>query len=199
MTGLISEKEALRAHLAELREELSARNPDAGEDLANRFPMKLFERYGPTVSAYMPIRFEIDPQPLMAKLQAEGAELCLPRLENSDIVFRRWAPGEPLEKGPYGLLEPSEKAEIVRPTLVLLPLLGFDKIGNRLGYGAGYFDRALASLRKEGRTFACALAFNGQNVDEVPSDPHDEPLDWVVTEAGSYPIFMTRNLMANQT
>ena len=72
------EKDLLRAALKERREELAARDPDAGETLADKFPMKLFERYGPTVALYLPIGSEIDPKPLMGKLVAAGAKLALP-------------------------------------------------------------------------------------------------------------------------
>lgn len=198
MTGLISDKQRLRAQLLEHREELSARDPDAGEALAAKFPMKLLERYGPSVAAYMPIRCEIDPRPLIGKLESAGAQMCLPVLENSDIVFRRWSTGDPLIDGRYGLREPMPDAEICQPTLVLVPLLGFDRMGNRLGYGAGYYDRALAALRAQGRSFACGIAFNGQLLEDIPSDGNDQPLDWAVTEVGSYPIFMTRNLTTSQ-
>ena len=74
-------KNALRASLKELREELSARDPDAGEALAERFPEKLLQRFGPVVAAYWPIGSEIDPRPLIARLRSLGATIALPRVE----------------------------------------------------------------------------------------------------------------------
>lgn len=180
-----------------LREELSARDPDAGETLAERFPMRLFERYGPVVSAYHPISAEIDTRPLIEKLRSAGAQIALPRVEGGEIVFRSWVKNAALEDGLFGVKQPRADAEILRPTLVLMPLLAFDRMGNRLGYGGGYFDRALSGLRASGRAFACALAFNGQHVDSLPADEHDQPLDWAVTEAGNFPIFMMRNMANN--
>jgi len=186
-------KDDMRAELKVLRDELSARDPDAGETLADKFPLKLFERYGPTVAVYLPIGSEIDPRPLMGKLIAAGAELALPCVQDDgSMVYRAYQRGDMLEKRPFGLLEPNESVSEVNPTLVLTPLLGFDRSGNRLGYGKGHYDRALTRLRESGRVFVCGLAFFGQEVESVPADSHDVPLDWVMTERGSIPIFMMR-------
>ena len=73
-----------------------------------------------------------------------------------------------------------------------MPLLAFDGMGVRLGYGKGHYDRALSSLRENGRVFACGLGFHAQMLDVLPAEPHDQPLDWAVTERGSVPIFMMR-------
>ncbi len=192
-------KEHLRSALKDRRDELNARDPDAGETLADKFPMKLFERYGPTVSAYWPIGSEIDPFPLIRRLKnSADADICLPRVEDDGtMTFRAWAPGNDLEDRPFGLQEPPADTPIVTPTLVLTPLLGFDRQGNRLGYGKGHYDRALASLRDQGRVFVCGLAFFGQEVEQVPAEPHDIPLDWVMTERGSIPLFMMRAMAEN--
>ena len=194
-----TDKQHLRAAMKELRAELSARDPDAGETLADKFPMKLLERYGPMVSAYWPIGSEIDPLPLIRRLKNEGgADICLPRVEDDGrMTFRAWAPGNPLEDRPFGLQEPPTDTERVNPTLVLTPLLGFDRSGNRLGYGKGHYDRALEKLRAEGRVFVCGLAFFGQEVERIPAEPHDIPLDWVMTERGSIPLFMMRAMSEN--
>lgn len=186
-------KAALRVELKALREEAHARDPDAGETLAAKFPMKLFERYGPVVAGYFPIGSEIDPRPLMEKLAAAGAKLALPRLEaDGSMSFRLWHPKDSLVDGTFGLSEPSGDAVRVHPGLVLMPLLGFDGQGTRLGYGKGHYDRALAALRQDGAVFACGLAFHAQMVDDLPREDHDEALDWAVTERGSVPIFMMR-------
>ena len=191
-------KDLLRAALKERREELAARDPDAGETLADKFPMKLFERYGPTVALYLPIGSEINPKPLMSKLVAAGAKLALPCVQDDgSMVYRAYTRGDMLEQRPFGLLEPNPEVPEVHPTLVITPLLGFDRTGNRLGYGNGHYDRALTRLRAQGRVFVCGLAFFGQEVEEVPAEPHDVPLDWVMTERGSIPLFMMRAMAEN--
>ena len=190
----VPEKARLRAEMRILREEAAARDPDAGERLADAFPMKLLERYGPDVAGYVAIGSEIDPEPLLQKLAMAGAELSLPRVDpDNTISFRRWSFGEPLEEGAFSLREPSGDAPLASPTLVLTPLLAFDRAGNRLGYGKGHYDRAITGLRQTGRVFACALAHGAQMLDELPAEAHDQPLDWAVTPDGSIPLFMMRN------
>lgn len=197
MSGEI--KQALRAEMKDLRAELAARDPDAGETLAEKFPLKLLERYGPTVAVYMPIGSEIDPRPLLGKLVDAGAKLALPCVKkNGSMVYRHYTRGDPLEKRAFGLLEPFHEVPEVEPTLILTPLLAYDNKGNRLGYGKGHYDRAIARLRENGRVFVCGLAFHGQEVENVPAEPHDIPLDWVMTERGSIPIFMMRAMAENR-
>ncbi|MEM9570973.1 MAG: 5-formyltetrahydrofolate cyclo-ligase [Pseudomonadota bacterium] len=191
-------KQAMRAGMKTLRDELAARDPDAAETLADKFPMRLYERYGPTVAVYLPIGSEIDPRPLMNKLIAAGARLALPCVqEDGSMVYRAYTRGDMLEKRPFGLLEPNPEVPEVQPTLVITPLLAFDRNGNRLGYGKGHYDRALTRLREQGRVFVCGLAFFGQEVEDVPAEPHDVPLDWVMTERGSIPLFMMRAMSEN--
>ncbi len=191
------DKTNLRHRMRTLRAEAAARDPDGAEKLANIFPMKLLERYGPVVSAYVPINEEIDPMPLLERLVRAGAETCLPRMmPGGGISWRLWSPGEPLERRGFGLSEPPEDAPEATPTLVLTPLLAYDTFGNRLGYGRGHYDMALEALRKKGRAFACALAYAAQQIDKVPSEAHDQPLDWAVTPIGSVPLFMMRNRAA---
>ncbi|MCA8901437.1 MAG: 5-formyltetrahydrofolate cyclo-ligase [Hyphomonas sp.] len=190
------DKIELRHRMRTIRAEAAARDPDAAERLADLFPMKLLERYGPVVSGYVAINEELDPLPLMRRLEAAGAELCLPRMAEGGISWRLWSPGEPLERRPFGLSEPSADAPEVVPTLILTPLLAFDGKGNRLGYGRGHYDAALSALRAEGRAFACAVAYAAQQIDSVPAEAHDQPLDWAVTPIGSVPLFMMRNMAA---
>ncbi|MEL7129460.1 MAG: 5-formyltetrahydrofolate cyclo-ligase [Pseudomonadota bacterium] len=187
------QKDQLRKTLRDIRAEAAARDPDAAEKLADIFPMKLFERYGPIVAGYMPINDELSPLPLLQRLVLSGAALCLPRVNaDNSMTFRLWEPGEPLIEGRFGLKEPTEDAPIAEPSLVLVPLLGFDVHGTRLGYGKGHYDRALALLRQSGRAFACALAYKAQMQELLPVEDHDQPLDWAVTEKGSVPLFMMR-------
>jgi len=190
------DKTQLRHRMRTIRAEAAARDPDAAERLAELFPMKLLERYGPVISGYVAINEELDPMPLMKRLADSGAELCLPRMTERGISWRLWSFGEPLERRPFGLSEPPEDAPEAEPTLILTPLLAFDAKGNRLGYGRGHYDGALAALREKGRAFACAVAYAAQQIDSVPIEPHDQPLDWAITPVGSIPLFMMRNMAA---
>mgnify|MGYP001614845853 FL=1 len=98
------------------------------------------------------------------------------------LLFRRWTPGAALAGGVFGLSEPDSTAPEVDPGVLLVPLLGFDRAGNRIGWGAGFYDRTLARLRGEGKVVAVGIAFAAQELARVPADDRDEPLDWIATE-----------------
>lgn len=187
---IAEQKAILRDHMQEIRAEAAARDPDAAERLAARFPMKLFERYGPVVAGSLAIGDELDAAPLLSRLSRAGARIVLPRVERDGQMTFRDAASVTLEKGPFGLTQPSATAEIVRPNLVLAPLLAFDLRGRRLGYGKGYYDRAITQLRGTGRIFYLGLAYAQQQADAVPVERHDVLLDWVETPLNSIPLFL---------
>ncbi len=192
LSELAEQKAILRGHMLEIRAEAAARDPDAGERLAARFPIKLFDRYGPIVAGYIAIGDEIDPAPLLARLKARGATIALPRVERDAPMTFRDADPKYLEPGPFGLTQPSLEAPEIRPSLVLAPLLAFDVRGARLGYGKGHYDRAMAGLRASGRVFYLGLAYAQQQADVVPADRRDLLLDWVETPLNSLPLFLGR-------
>jgi 5-formyltetrahydrofolate cyclo-ligase len=183
--------------MTEQRAEAAARDPDAAERLAGRFPVKLFERYGPIVSGYVAREDELDPAFLLNRLRGMGAEIVLPRVAAGESMTFRAADHGPLVKGAFGLMQPSPDAPERRPSLVLAPLLAFDARGTRLGYGKGHYDRAIAQLRADGRVFYLGLAYAQQQVDVVPADRHDIPLDWVETPLNSVPLFLGRAMARN--
>lgn len=136
------------------------------------------------LSGYSPIRSELDPIPLMRRLQAEGATLALPVIVARDkpLLFRAWRPETGLVKGQLGILEPDASALELVPDIILVPLAAFDRAGHRIGYGAGHYDRSLALLRAHKTVVAIGVAFSVQEVAAVPHDGHDERLDFVLTE-----------------
>lgn len=141
---------------------------------------------GTVISGFMPIRSEADIRPLMWQLKARGARLCLPVvLDRETIVFRALEATAELVDTGFGTRGPGPEAEIVDPDILLVPLSAFDVHGNRIGYGAGHYDRAIDRLRKKGRQpYLIGIAFDVQRVEEVPYEPHDVPLDAILTESG---------------
>jgi 5-formyltetrahydrofolate cyclo-ligase len=141
---------------------------------------------GPRIlGAYYPVRSEFDPLPLLARLAAEGWRLALPVVMGAaPLAFRAWEPGAPLIPGERGILQPAS-GDAVRPALLLVPLLAFDAQGRRLGYGGGHYDRTLQALRADGGVTAIGLAFDEQEVAQLPSGPHDERLDIILTPSGA--------------
>jgi 5-formyltetrahydrofolate cyclo-ligase len=181
-------KADLRAAALAARDALSeAQRADAAQAIARRgLPVELAP--GAVVAGYSPIRSEIDPVPLMRKLAAEGAKLALPVItaRGQSLIFRVWHPGDRLLPGPLGILEPSPAAAEITPEIVLVPLAAFDRVGHRIGYGAGHYDRTLAHLHKSKGFAAIGLAFTAQQVKTVPALQHDVPLDYVLTETKAF-------------
>jgi 5-formyltetrahydrofolate cyclo-ligase len=136
------------------------------------------------VSGYWPIRNEIDPMPLMRHLAARGARLALPIITGGDqpLIFRTWTADAQLLRGQLGIMEPSPQSATVEPDIVLVPLAAFDRAGHRIGYGAGHYDRTLLQLRASKPIAAIGLAFAVQEIETIPTLPHDVRLDYVLTE-----------------
>ena len=177
-------KSDLRASALAARDALSseARAAAAAAIAARGLPVAIAP--GIIVSAYSPIRSEIDPAPLMRALGLQGARLALPAVlaRGKALAFRAWSPNDRLMLGPLGILEPSPAAAEVVPDILLVPLAAFDCLGHRIGYGAGHYDYTLAHLRKVKPVTAIGLAFAAQEIDAVPVLQHDERLDYVLTE-----------------
>ena len=179
---------------ARLRERCKAEREQVPPDVRERLAARVAEfgigfagpAHGAIVSAYRAIGAELDPAALLAQLTVQGFGTCLPVLQGRGrpLLFRAWRPGDPLEPGTWGIEQPIAAAEAVEPDVVLLPLLAFDARGGRLGHGGGFYDRTLARLRALKPVVAIGLAFDGQEVGEVPAGPHDERLDWVLTPRG---------------
>ena len=143
---------------------------------------------GAVVSGFWPMRSEVDVRPLMTALRDNGARVCLPAiLDRETIVFREYVPGAAMVDMGFGTYGPGEDAAVLDPSIMLVPLAAFDMRGHRIGYGAGYYDRAIARLRSRGMApRLTGVAFDCQRVGKVPDEAHDMPLDELLTESGLY-------------
>lgn len=179
-------KKEIRDILHERRNALSnEKRKTAASALVGHFKNYFDLREGAIISGYWPIRSEMDIRPLLTCLHEEGFELCLPVItQDLALVFKSWQPGKALIEGEFGVCIPAEDCKIVVPDTLLVPLLGYDKQGNRLGYGKGHYDKTLEKLRKTAKIAAIGVAFSCQEVDEVPAEPHDQKLDFILTEQG---------------
>ncbi|PSJ62435.1 5-formyltetrahydrofolate cyclo-ligase [Pseudaminobacter soli (ex Li et al. 2025)] len=141
---------------------------------------------GMIVSAFWPMRSEVDIRPLMFALRDRGARLCLPAiLDKTTIVFRELVRGAELVEMSFGTTGPAEDAPVLDPELMLIPLAAFDRRGHRIGYGAGYYDRAIARLYEQGmRPRMIGIAFDCQEVPLVPDEPHDVIIPEILSESG---------------
>lgn len=186
-------REAERARLLAKRRALSVAERRAlAEALARHLARLLAERFGTlegrVISAYWPIRAEPDLRPLMAEWHGQGAVVALPVVERkaSPLVFRRWTPETRMVRGYWNIPVPPPEAERLEPQITLAPLVGWaqDDSGTnwRLGYGGGYFDRTLAALVP--RPFTIGIGLAAARLSTIYPQPHDVPLDAIVTEAG---------------
>jgi len=137
------------------------------------------------IGFYWPIRGEIGLHQLIRRLVEQGAEAALPAVveKGGPLEFRAWRPGDRLERGFWNIPVPAER-KVVRPTVLLVPLVGFDEEGYRLGYGGGYYDRTLAALTPRPR--AIGVGFELGRLETIHPQPHDIPMDAIVTEAGVF-------------
>jgi 5-formyltetrahydrofolate cyclo-ligase len=132
-----------------------------------------------------PHRNEYDALPLTERLRAAGATTLLPVVvaPKTALLFREWHPGVALADGPLGIPFPASSPTF-SPTALLLPMAGFDNAGYRLGYGGGYFDRTIAALPQ--RPAIIGVAHELARIPSIRPQPHDIPMDYVVTEQGAF-------------
>lgn len=107
---------------------------------------------------------------------------CLPCIEGNSLVFRAWEEGELLVTAEFSTLCPAPSAPQILPDILLVPMVGFDRAKNRLGYGGGYYDRALASLRRKKRVIAVGVAHSSQETSLIPAHDGDQKMDFIITE-----------------
>jgi 5-formyltetrahydrofolate cyclo-ligase len=177
-TDLIEAKRAARERALAARETW---DPGLGAALADHVLRGVPPTMGAVVSGFWPMGQEIDIRPLLYALHGRGHPIVLPETPNrgNPLIFRLWRPGDVMVAERFGTMRPT--GEEHAPDFLLIPLLAFDRRGNRLGYGAGYYDRTLAAL--PGR-FRLGVAYAAQELDEVPAGPYDARLDAVATELG---------------
>jgi 5-formyltetrahydrofolate cyclo-ligase len=161
-----------------------AERTSASEAIADRASDIILSLLPESVALYRPIGSECETRSLIVKVGSMGAQIGLPAIvDKTMIVFRRFSPGDRLVAGGFGTSVPAADAPLMRPEFIVLPMVAFDRRGMRLGYGRGYYDRAIAALRAAGRNpKLLGIAFSVQEVAAVPAETHDIRLDWIVTE-----------------
>ena len=134
------------------------------------------------VAGYCAMASEADISELLTDLKGRGSALALPWIgaQGQDMLFRSWSDAATLDMAADKFLQPLSTADQVVPDIVLIPLLGFDRQGSRLGQGAGYYDRALA---QQSEPLRIGVAWSVQEFENLPTDPWDMPLDAILTEA----------------
>jgi 5-formyltetrahydrofolate cyclo-ligase len=171
-----------RARLLEARRTMPA---DAHRCASESIMRDLMTRLPPTrhglVGCYWPFRREFNCLPYMRAILAGGGRVALPVViaRGQPLQFRCWTEKAAMEQGVWNIPHPAE-GEAVFPSALVIPLVGFDEAGYRLGYGAGYYDATIASLPK--RPFTAAVGFEFSRLPTIHPQPHDQPMDIIITE-----------------
>ena len=191
-------KESLRLHLKSMRRERASLQKTTGfsgfvlRRIAVRERKKLceniltaLEKYSPlTIAAYLPMPGEADITPAMESLHQRGWQVVLPCIEgtNTHLHFRIWHPEQPLIRGAHKIMQPASDAAEAIPHIVLVPMLGFDQAGHRLGMGAGWYDRTLQALNaRDLHPELYGIAFDEQELAHIETEPHDYSMDRIIT------------------
>lgn len=194
---LAAYRSSIDFHIGAALERLLADSAHIGEHIGEHVGEYIGEYSGarPAVIAFCwPYRNEYDARHLLARLRRTGGCKLITALPvvvatKTALIFRQWQPGVAVTDGPLGIPFPRDTPE-VRPDVVLLPVVGFDAAGYRLGYGGGYFDRTLAALSAgsdvRARPRVIGTAYEMQAIPTIYPQAHDQPLDFVVTERGMY-------------
>jgi 5-formyltetrahydrofolate cyclo-ligase len=172
------DKSALRTRIRAERDRFVAGHPSPIEPPA-AFLARL--GHGLTVASYVPMASEADPSPLARAAVESGCAIVLPHVtvRSEPMRFLAWDSEAALIAGPFGLSQPHHEAAAMAPDIVLTPLLAFDSHLNRLGQGAGYYDRAFARFPDAWRV---GVAWSVQQVENLPHEPWDMPLHAIITE-----------------
>ena len=183
-------KKVLRQRLIEQRLNLVDRLARA-EFLQRVMRICLVGRPDTVIGAYWPIKGEFDPLPALHRWKEDGELLDQPALrriglpvvnkQHKTLTFHAWYPGCPMEEDAYGIPKPKD-TEVIVPTLLFVPCVGYGPGGYRLGYGGGFYDRTLASLQP--RPFTVGLGYTNGYLDDLEPEAHDQPLDAILNDNG---------------
>lgn len=165
---------------------------DIGQESPDDAAALFFETLKPAqdqiIAAYYPIGKEFDALTILEMALDDGFTCALPKLEKDTriMTFHEWNQSSTMQNNKYGIPEPAEGEEVF-PDIIIVPLLSFDRRGTRLGQGGGYYDATLAALRAKKDIIAAGMAWSTQAVlFNLPREPHDEQLDWVITPQASH-------------
>ncbi len=188
MIDINSSKFKLRNKFFELRKNISSEHALYVSQKIENKAEEIVKIFKPKVIAgFYPFKNEVNTLPLLRKLFSLGCKICMPVTPNNNkpLKFKEWHPNLILQKGRFGILEPPKTSRTIQPDLLLVPLLAYDKFGNRLGYGGGFYDRTLKELLIINKhTTSIGLAFEIQKCNKLPKNSFDVPLNSILNEKG---------------
>ena len=135
------------------------------------------------VAGYYPINFEVNVLEFLTKLHKKGITIGLPLIKkNYGMMFKKWVPNQSLFLNKYGIPEPRNTNKTLMPDIILVPMVAYDQQLNRLGYGAGYYDRALKKLSMHKKIVTIGIGFSFQKCMNIPVNKNDYALDYILNE-----------------
>jgi 5-formyltetrahydrofolate cyclo-ligase len=144
---------------------------------------KNFSKKKPSIAGYYPSNFEVNILDLLSQACKKNFKVGLPVIKKDyKIDFKYWIPNEPLYVNNYGILEPKKQNITFKPDIILVPLVAFDRNLNRIGYGKGYYDRALKNLASKKKILTIGMAFSFQEASIIPTNQYDYNLDCILTD-----------------
>lgn len=179
-------KAALRNTLKQRRSNLSTPDKKRFTERINHHLIEFILSREGSVGLYYPINDEIDILPTIARLAHNNIKTALPcTVEAGDpLLYFAWKPEESLLKNKqYDTYEPLMDAENFAPDIIVVPMLGFDASKNRIGYGKGFYDRTLKHFAS---AVSVGISYEVQRVNSIPIEPHDQPLQFIITESGVF-------------
>jgi len=179
-------KSKLRKYYISLREK---KYFEVANEFADRFLKKITITKKNIIGSYWPINSELNVQKLNTVLNEKGFRVSLPSIQNNKkMVFKILQNHASLKLHSFGIPEPDSNSSLVIPDIFLVPLVAFDKFGNRLGYGAGFYDRYFSTLSKHKKVFKIGVGFSFQMCKKIPNTKRDLKLDAICTETKLYNI-----------
>tara|TARA_B100001123_G_scaffold385547_1_gene459158 strand:+ start:228 stop:815 length:588 start_codon:yes stop_codon:yes gene_type:complete len=176
------DKSSLRLKFIKKRKKFFSKKRDFSFDKVFSLIIKNFKKKKVSIAGYFPSTFEVNVLNCLYQANKKKIKVGLPVIKkNYKMVFKYWSTNEPLYVNKYGILEPNKKNISFQPDVVLVPLVAFDKKLNRIGYGKGYYDRALKELSLKRKILTIGIAFSFQEASIIPTNKHDYNLDCVLT------------------
>lgn len=191
-------RKAARARLLELRRTMPASvHREAGQRIMQELLLRLPPKEGALVGCYWPFRREFNCLPYMRAVLRSGGRVALPVVlgQRKPLEFRSWTESAKMESGVWNIPHPAS-GEVVLPSALVIPLVGFDDAGYRLGYGAGYYDVTIARFAV--RPLLVAVGFEFSRLPTIHPQPHDQRMDVIITEAQTRDTFAGGSDWRNQ-
>jgi len=176
-------KSKIRSKILKLRKKNFNKNLKINLDKFITF-LRIYKKNANKVGGYYPSNYEIDDLEILNLLDKQNFKISLPVIENNNLMnFHKWSNKDPLKINKFGIPEPF-LSKIFYPDILLVPMVGYDKNLNRLGYGGGFYDRYIEKIEKRKKVIKIGLAFSYQKINSVPVNKYDKKLDFIITEKG---------------